>query len=346
MSRPVTTIGAMNRSASEGRSRRISAITRRTSARSRRRLMRPPPSRRRTAGTRPRGHRCPPRARSASPDAAGDHLPGPHEQQLVAAVRLVHDVARHDDRGARVGESPEVAPELDAQERVHADRRLVEEQHRRLVDERAGQRQPPALTAREGPGDGLGAIRELDQPQRLVHLRRVLHAVRRAEELGVLPRRQGRVDAVALRHVADPSEIGAVRHPDAQDVRRPLGGPRHPGQQPDQRGLARPVGPEQAVDAAWRQVERHAVHSGHGTEPLDEPDSADGGLAGVGHRGRDWTRIHHALNSTTRRKGAARRSHGTPKGLRPRCGQLRAPTPRAAPPRPASARRAPGSTRR
>ena len=114
-------------------------------------------------------------ARSVRAGAAGDHPAGPDEQQLVAAVGLVHDVAGHDDRGPGVREGPEVAPELDPEQRVDADRGLVEEQRPcgRWI-ERAGERQPPPLAARERARDGvLARSAELDQRERVVDERRV-----------------------------------------------------------------------------------------------------------------------------------------------------------------------------
>jgi hypothetical protein len=62
-------------------------------------------------------------------------------------------VAGDDDRRARVGEAPEVGPELDPEEGIDPDRRLVEEQDRRFVDEGAGKGQAASLAARQGRGD-------------------------------------------------------------------------------------------------------------------------------------------------------------------------------------------------
>ena len=51
-----------------------------------------------------------------------------HQQQPVAALGLVHDVAGHEDGGAAVGELVEQLPQVAAQHRVEADGRLVEHQ--------------------------------------------------------------------------------------------------------------------------------------------------------------------------------------------------------------------------
>ena len=55
-----------------------------------------------------------------------------------------------------------MCPELDPEQGVHADRRLVEEQDRRAVDERAGEREAAALAARQGAGDRVDAVAEVD----------------------------------------------------------------------------------------------------------------------------------------------------------------------------------------
>ena len=66
-----------------------------------------------------------------------------------------------------VRERPEVAPELDPQERVDADRGLVEEQDRRPVDERAGEREPAPLPAGQRPGDRFAPVGELHELERV-----------------------------------------------------------------------------------------------------------------------------------------------------------------------------------
>ena len=66
------------------------------------------------------------------------------------------------------GELAEVAPELDTQGGVDAHGRLVEEEDGRLVDQRAGQRQPAAHAAREVERRGVPTLAQLDDLQDLV----------------------------------------------------------------------------------------------------------------------------------------------------------------------------------
>src|SRR5205807_5477007 len=90
------------------------------------------------------------------------------EPKTLAAVGLVHDVARDDDRRAAGGHAPEGLPELDPQLRVDAHGRLVEEEQLRAVDERACQRAALAHAAAERGDDGLAPVVELDELERLL----------------------------------------------------------------------------------------------------------------------------------------------------------------------------------
>ena len=69
----------------------------------------------------------------------GDDASAAHQHELVAALGLVHDVARDEQRRAAVGECVELRPELGAQHRVEADGRLVEDEHLRVAEKRRGE---------------------------------------------------------------------------------------------------------------------------------------------------------------------------------------------------------------
>src|SRR4029077_8899563 len=84
--------------------------------------------------------------------ASGDDLTRADEEEGVAAVCFVHDVAGDKDGGARLGEAPEMGPELDPEGGVDADRRLVEEHDRRLMGQGARKRTPPPQSPREALG--------------------------------------------------------------------------------------------------------------------------------------------------------------------------------------------------
>ena len=80
----------------------------------------------------------------------GDDAAGPHEDEPVAAERLVHDVAADDERRAAVGEGAEQSPQLVAQHRVEADGRLVEHDELGLAEHRDGERDAALLPAAQG----------------------------------------------------------------------------------------------------------------------------------------------------------------------------------------------------
>ena len=72
-----------------------------------------------------------------------------HQQQPVAALGLVHDVAGDEHRGAVVGEPVEQRPEVAAQHRVEPDGRLVEDEQLGAAEQRDREAGPGALAAAE-----------------------------------------------------------------------------------------------------------------------------------------------------------------------------------------------------
>ena len=80
----------------------------------------------------------------------GDDLRLVHHHQAIAELlRLVHVVGRDDQRRAPLLQPVQAVPEEMARLGVKAGRRLVEDDQLGLVDERAGDRQPPLHAARE-----------------------------------------------------------------------------------------------------------------------------------------------------------------------------------------------------
>ena len=75
--------------------------------------------------------------------------PGVDQRDAMAALRLVQ-VVRGDEHGdARLRQRVDQPPELPARQRVDAAGRLVEEENRRLVEDRAAERQALAPAARQ-----------------------------------------------------------------------------------------------------------------------------------------------------------------------------------------------------
>ena len=71
------------------------------------------------------------------------------QHELVAAIGLVHHVARDEQRRAGVREPAERAPEVAAKHRVETDRRLVEDEQVRPAEQRCRERHARALAAGE-----------------------------------------------------------------------------------------------------------------------------------------------------------------------------------------------------
>ena len=95
-------------------------------------------------------------ARRACPLAS--RRPSRRSRRLVAVLRLVHDVAGGEQRRARRrASSVERAPEIAAQHRVEADRRLVE--HEQLRARRRAR--PPATRGRCSPPESRATTRSL-----------------------------------------------------------------------------------------------------------------------------------------------------------------------------------------
>src|SRR5208337_3404771 len=78
-----------------------------------------------------------------------DEPPRPQEPDAVGLARLIHDVGREKYGQAAGRKRTEVLPEESTHDGVYSDRRLVEEDEARAVDERAGDAHPPLHPARE-----------------------------------------------------------------------------------------------------------------------------------------------------------------------------------------------------
>ena len=134
-----------------------------------------------TAWSEPRGELL---ERPGGDEAAGGEEPDPVAQRLD----LAQDVRREQDgQVALVDEAPEQREQLLDARRVDRDRRLVEDQDRRLLDQGVGDAQPLAHAA----GVGVGAL-----------VGRVARGGPRGAARRSAPRPRERGDAVELRRVA------------------------------------------------------------------------------------------------------------------------------------------------
>ena len=190
----------------------------------------------------------------------------PHgdERHLVARLGLVEVLGRDEQRPALVAQPMELVPDPAAQERVDARRRLVEEEQRRIVDERAGQLESPLHPARQPAGATTAHVPQVDELEDLAGpppARAPQHPEQRGDEVDVLADGQVRVQGERLRHVADPLAGLASKAARflAKDRHRAARRRQGAGQQPDGRRLARAGRADDPEDDARRHGQRDAV---------------------------------------------------------------------------------------
>ena len=180
----------------------------------------------------------------------------------------------------------DVRPELAPRQRIDARGRLVQEHHRRLVHDGAGQGQPLLETGRHLAGV---AIQIRRQAKRVDHALRDLsppgarQAVDAREKVEVLPHAQIAVERELLRHVAQlPARraAGAVEI-DSRDLGRTRGGAQQPAHHPEGGRLARAVGAEQAENLPALDPEGDPVDRGEIAELLGQVIGLDHGSDGV-----------------------------------------------------------------
>ena len=150
--------------------------------------------------------------------------------------------------------------------RVEADGRLVEQDELRIVEQPAGDEQPPAHAARELVDGVVAAIEQARKPERTIDGRGdVADAVEAREHLQVLLDGDVDVEVVELRDDAHlgPGLLGPLRQLVIEHPEHALVGDRLAGQQPHRGRLAGAVGPEQAEADARVDVQ---------IQPVDRPD--------------------------------------------------------------------------
>ena len=150
---------------------------------------------------------------------------GLNDRDAVAVLRLVEVVRRDEDRDAGAGQIVDEPPELPARQRVHTAGRLVEEDDRRLVENRAAERKALAPAGRERAGQRVLATAKTGHVEHEGAPRGeplAAQAVDAAEERDVLIDGQLLVEREALRHVADAAldAFGIAGDVDAADDAR------------------------------------------------------------------------------------------------------------------------------
>ena len=136
--------------------------------------------------------------------AAGEQVAVGDVGEPVAALRLVHVMRRDEHRQAVGGELVNFLPKIAARLRVHARRRLVEQEQLRLVNQAGGQREPLFPAAGKLPGKLPAPVSHAEAFETFFHGGFALrHFVKPRDEIQIFLDGQILVKAEPLRHVAD-----------------------------------------------------------------------------------------------------------------------------------------------
>jgi len=172
--------------------------------------------------------------------------------------------------------------------RVEPHRRLVEEQHARLRDERARQLEPPALAAAVAADRAVDQLREAERVDEVADAARGrarLDSPEAGVQVEMAPAGQGAVDHRLLEDdAADaPCRQRFPHDVEAADARRPAARRDRRRQHADRGRLARAVRPQQAEHLTVRDVE---------VDPADGLHSARVGLAKLSYLDHRTTSCH------------------------------------------------------
>ena len=170
--------------------------------------------------------------------------------------------------------------DLDDAERVDADRRLVEDEHARVLDQGIGDPEPLAHPARVLAGLPIGGVGQSDPVEDLgqaVLGEATAQAVERRGVAQVLTAAEVAIEAGVVGQVADPAldlqGVAGRVEPDHQ--RLAVIGLGQAEQHQDRGRLARAVRSEQPVDLAPLDLEIERVDDGPGAVSLGQPDRLD-----------------------------------------------------------------------
>ena len=208
-----------------------------------------------------------------------------HHEAVAQLLGLVHVVGGQHERDALLLEPVEAVPQDVAGLRVEAGRRLVEQQQLGLVDQRAGDRDPPLHPARQRLDLARGPLGELHEVEQLGGAALAL-GPREVEVAAVddqvLGDRELVVELVGLRHDAEAgADRPAVRRRvEAEHPQRAGGRRRRAADHPHRRRLAGAVRSEEPERLAAVDLDVDPVDGREVAEPLDEPARFDQGFAG------------------------------------------------------------------
>ena len=206
-----------------------------------------------------------------------------HEHEPVAVdggqVQVVEH--RQDGQAALAAERMHDVVHAGLMAQVQMGRRLVEEQHLRLLRERARHKDPLALATREPIDRSVLEVRDLELCHCGTRDRQVLRAreaeprqMRRAPHQHHLQRRERKLECRILRHDGEETcDLGATARRErlAVEAYAAARGREHAGQQPKERRLAAAVRTDEPDDLAPRDREADVVQ--HRAPAVGEADA-------------------------------------------------------------------------
>jgi len=176
-----------------------------------------------------------------------------------------------------VNEFPKAAP----RDGIDAARRLVQEQDRRLMQNRAPQCQPLFPPAGEQARWGILLVFEISHLQDKGETLRESfrrYSVNTGKKLDVFFHRQVVIERKLLRHVTDAAFdfLGLPAHVKTADDSTAGGRHQKSAQDADRGRLARPIGPQKSEDFAALYIQRDVIDGGKIAETLHQFLHADG----------------------------------------------------------------------
>ena len=194
--------------------------------------------------------------------------------------RLVLVMGHHDEGDADLAlELRQLKAHGLAQFGIERRQRLVEQEHLRLLHQRARERNALALAARQLVGHARGQMTELDEIERLLHAPVALglrHAVDLEAVGDIVGDRHMRKHGIGLKHHVHGAFVGRnLGHVLAVDQHVTLGRHFEAGEHAQQRGLAATGRSEQRKELAGRDVEADIVHGDRRAPALGDIAEAD-----------------------------------------------------------------------
>jgi hypothetical protein len=213
-----------------------------------------------------------------------------NDRDAIAALGFVHVVGGEEHGGRLAGaQRVDVLPDVDTRLGVEPNRRLVEEEDSRHVEETAGDLEPSLHPARVEPSLLVGPVGKADHFEQLGHAGvdvRARQPIHHAVEAEVLRSRQVVVERELLENEPDvrPYRVRCPRHVVARDSGDPTRRMQQRAQHRDGRRLTGPIGAEESEQLAGLDTERNAVNRGEVAEPFDQIVDFDGDPVALNHR--------------------------------------------------------------